>query len=80
MPLFLLARSSYDTSLMSIILIFIVVDIGIAFTMSPSQATALSALPREYYPHGVAILNTLQQLASATSSSFIYSISFFPYP
>lgn len=73
-PLFLLARSSHDASIMSIIILFIVVDIGVAFTMSPSQTNALSALPKEYYPHGVAILNTLQQLASAIGSSLFIGI------
>ena len=73
-PLFLLARSSHDASIMSIILLFIVVDIGVAFTMSPSQTTALSTLPKEYYPHGVAILNTLQQLAAAIGSSLFIGI------
>ena len=73
-PLFMLSRSNYDTSLMTIIVLFIVVDIGIALTMSPSQTVALSSLPKEYYPHGVAILNTLQQLASAIGSSLFIGI------
>jgi DHA2 family lincomycin resistance protein-like MFS transporter len=73
-PLFMLSRSNADTSLMSIIILFIIVDIGIALVMSPSQTTALSSLPREYYPHGVAILNTLQQLSSAIGSSLFIGI------
>ena len=73
-PLFILGRSTYETPLISIMLTFIVVDIGVAFTMSPSQTTALSSLPQEYYPHGVAILNTLQQLASAIGSSLFIGI------
>ncbi|MEX0096244.1 hypothetical protein AB2T58_15350 [Clostridium butyricum] len=35
---------------------------------------ALSSLPKDYYPHGVAILNTLQQLASAIGSSLFIGI------
>lgn len=73
-PLFMLSRSNADTSLMSIIILFIVVDIGIALVMSPSQTTALTALPKKYYPHGVAILNTLQQLAAAIGSSLFIGI------
>ena len=73
-PLFILAHANSNTSLMTIIVLFIIVDIGIALTMSPSQTTALSPLPREYYPHGVAILNTLQQLSAAIGSSLFIGI------
>lgn len=73
-PLFILGQSNYNTSLISIIITFIVVDIGVALSLSPSQTTALSALPKEYYPHGVAIINTLQQLASAIGSSLFIGI------
>ncbi len=73
-PLFILAHGNSNTSLMTIIVLFIMVDIGVAFTMSPSQTTALSPLPREYYPHGVAILNTLQQLSAAIGSSLFIGI------
>jgi DHA2 family lincomycin resistance protein-like MFS transporter len=59
---------------MTIVMLFIIVDIGIALTMSPSQTTALSPLPREYDPHGVAILNTLQQLSAAIGSSLFIGI------
>lgn len=73
-PLFILAHANSNTSLMTIIILFIIVDIGIALTMSPAQTTALSPLPREYYPHGVAILNTLQQLSAAIGSSLFIGI------
>jgi len=73
-PLFILSQANSDTSLMKIIVLFIVVDIGIALTMSTSQTTALNPLPREFYPHGVAILNTLQQLSAAIGSSLFIGI------
>jgi DHA2 family lincomycin resistance protein-like MFS transporter len=73
-PLFMLSRSNVDTSVMAVIVLFIVVDIGIALTMSPSQTIALSSLPKEYYTHGVAIVNTLQQLSAAIGSSLFIGI------
>jgi DHA2 family lincomycin resistance protein-like MFS transporter len=73
-PLFMLSRSNVNTPLMTIIVLFIVVDIGIGLAMSPSQTTALSSLPKEYYPHGVAIMNTLQQLSAAIGSSLFIGI------
>ncbi|MBE6072022.1 MAG: multidrug efflux MFS transporter [Clostridium butyricum] len=73
-PLFILSNATSHTSLITIIVLYIVAGIGIALTMSPSQTTALSTLPQEYYPHGVAILNTLQQLASAIGASLFIGI------
>ena len=73
-PLFILSFANSNTSLITIIVLFIIVDIGIALTMAPSQTTALNTLPKESYPHGVAILNTLQQLASAIGSSLFIGI------
>jgi len=73
-PLFILAQSNSDTSIMTVIILFIIIDIGVAFTMSPAQTTALSSLQKQYYPHGVAILNTLQQLAAAIGSSLFIGI------
>lgn len=73
-PLFILTQANSSTSLMTIIVLFIIVDIGIALVMAPSQTTALSPLARENYPHGVAILNTLQQLSAAIGSSLFIGI------
>lgn len=73
-PLFILSKANTDTSITKIIVLFIILDIGIALTMSTSQTTALNPLPKEAYPHGVAILNTLQQLAAAIGSSLFIGI------
>jgi DHA2 family lincomycin resistance protein-like MFS transporter len=71
---FILAHSNSDTSLMKIIITYICVCIGIGFTMSPSQTHSLNQLPKEYYPHGVAIVNTLQQVSAAIGSSLFMGI------
>ncbi|BAH07229.1 DHA2 family efflux MFS transporter permease subunit [Clostridium kluyveri] len=72
--LFILSRSTIDTSLAKITAIYIVVCIGVGSTMSPSQTKALNQLPKKAYPHGVAILNTLQQISAAIGSSVFISI------
>jgi DHA2 family lincomycin resistance protein-like MFS transporter len=64
--LFILSRSNSDASLEKIIILYVLVCIGIGFTMSPCQTSSLNQLPKEYYPHGVAILNTLQQISAAS--------------
>lgn len=72
--LFLMSRSNADTSLPYILVVYIAVCIGIGSTLSPSQTNALNQLPKESYPHGVAILNTLQQIAAAVGSALFIGI------
>lgn len=72
--LFLLSKVTADTALVEIIFMYIVVCIGVGSTLSPSQTNALIHLPKSTYPHGVAILNTLQQIAAAMGSSLFLSI------
>ncbi|MBE6090930.1 MAG: multidrug efflux MFS transporter [Clostridium beijerinckii] len=72
--LFILSRSNSDTPVIRIIILYILVCIGVGFTMSPCQTSSLNQLPKEYYPHGVAILNTLQQISAAIGSSLFIGI------
>ncbi|MBW7456661.1 DHA2 family efflux MFS transporter permease subunit, partial [Paenibacillus sepulcri] len=39
--------------------------IGVAMVFMPAQTNGLNQLPREFYPDGTAIMNTLQQVAGA---------------
>jgi len=71
---FILANSNDQTSLIKIIITYICVSIGVGFTMSPAQTHSLKQLPKEYYPHGVAIVNTLQQISAAIGSSLFIGI------
>lgn len=48
--------------------------IGISMVWMPSQANGLNQLPPELYPHGSAIMNTLQQLSGAIGTAVAVSI------
>lgn len=72
--IFILARSNSETSLMKIIIAYICVCVGVGFTMSPCQTHSLNQLPKRYYPHGIAIVNTLQQVSAAIGSSLFMGI------
>jgi DHA2 family lincomycin resistance protein-like MFS transporter len=74
LSMFILSRSNNDTSLIQIIIAYVVVCVGVGITMSPSQTNSLNQLPPEAYPHGVAILNTLQQISAALGSSLFVGI------
>lgn len=71
---FALSRCTSETSLMTVVVLYAGVGIGVGFTMSPCQTHALKQLPKEYYPHGVAIVNTLQQVSAAVGSSLFMGI------
>ncbi|MBW7458718.1 DHA2 family efflux MFS transporter permease subunit, partial [Paenibacillus sepulcri] len=62
------------TSTGYIILSHIIMLVGISLVMMPAQTTGLNQLPRHLYPHGTAILNTLQQVAGAVGTALFISI------
>ncbi|MCB2353825.1 DHA2 family efflux MFS transporter permease subunit [Clostridium estertheticum] len=72
--LFVLSRSNSNTSLIKIMVSYIVVCIGVGLTMSPCQTSSLNQLPKEAYPHGIAVMNTLQQISAALGSSLFIGI------
>ncbi|QAY66919.1 DHA2 family efflux MFS transporter permease subunit [Paenibacillus protaetiae] len=57
-----------------VIFIHIVMMIGLSMVMMPAQTTGLNQLPRHLYPHGTAILNTLQQVSGAIGTALFISI------
>ncbi|WP_439116439.1 DHA2 family efflux MFS transporter permease subunit [Paenibacillus antri] len=57
-----------------IIFLHVIMMIGISLVMMPAQTTALNQLPRLLYPHGTAIMNTLQQIAGAVGMALFISI------
>ena len=72
--LFILSRSTSNTSVTQVMISYIAICIGVGFTMSPCQTNSLSQLPPEAYPHGVAIRNTFQQISAAIGSSLFVGI------
>ena len=63
-----------NTPLVLIIVCYCLIFQGIAFTLSPSQTTALSTLSKEMNPHGVGIVNTFMQMAAGIGSSLFGGI------
>lgn len=63
-----------ETSSAFIIGLHIVTMVGISMVMMPAQTNGLNQLPRELYPDGTAIMNTLQQVAGAIGTAVAISI------
>lgn len=62
------------TSLTTFIVLHSLLMIAVSLIMMPGQTNGLNELPRRYYPHGTAILNTLQQVAGAIGIALFISI------
>lgn len=72
--LWLFTGISVNTTTGHIVTLHIILLIGISLVMMPAQTTGLNQLPRHLYPHGTAILNTLQQVAGAIGTALFISI------
>jgi DHA2 family lincomycin resistance protein-like MFS transporter len=67
-------RVSVDTNKLTFLVLHICIMIAISMIMMPTQTNGLNQLPPRYYPHGTAILNTLQQVAGAIGVAFFIGI------
>ncbi len=63
-----------STSLTTFIILHSLLMIAVSMIMMPGQTNGLNQLPREYYPHGTAILNTLTQVGGAVGIALFISI------
>lgn len=65
---------SLETSKGMIILLHCIMSLAMSMIMMPAQTNGLNQLTPKYYPHGSAILSTLQQVAGALGIAFFVSI------
>lgn len=65
---------SMETSITVFVVLHICLMIAISMIMMPAQTSGLNQLPKSYYPHGTAILNTLSQLAGAIGVALFISL------
>lgn len=72
--MFFLSHISVSTTLSLIVAFYICIFIGFSLICTPLQTNTLNQLPKEYNSHGVAIFNTVQQIASAFGSSLFIGL------
>ena len=65
---------STASSVAFIVALHIGLMVGIAMIWMPSQTNGLNQLPPELYPHGTAVMNTLQQVIGAIGTAVAISI------
>nr|WP_245948213.1 MDR family MFS transporter [Paenibacillus sambharensis] len=72
--MWMFTQVSMTTSKGTFIALHCVMMVALSMIMMPTQTNGLNQLPRRYYPHGTAIMNTLQQVAGAIGVAFFISL------
>lgn len=72
--MFFLSCISGETVLATLIALQVLMTLGVSLIITPSQTNSLNQLPGDEMVHGVAILNTVQQVAAAFGSSLFIGL------
>ncbi|WP_249598126.1 MDR family MFS transporter [Peribacillus frigoritolerans] len=72
--LWLFSSISTASTLTLIVVLHIGLMIGSAMVLMPAQTNGLNQLPPELYPHGTAVMSTVQQVAGAIGTAVSISI------
>lgn len=69
-----MATFDSESSIGWIIAVHMVLNLGLGFVMTPLLTSALGSLPKALYPHGSAIVSTLQQVAGAAGTAVFVTL------
>ncbi|WP_026907285.1 MDR family MFS transporter [Paucisalibacillus globulus] len=72
--LFMMSRLTIDTPLWVVIVGYILLMISVSAIMMPAETNGLNQLPKQLYPHGTAVMTTLQPVGGAIGVSVFISI------
>ncbi len=70
----LYSQFSTDTATWLIVVTHIIMMLGIGAVLASVQTNTLNSLPRQYYPDGIAITQTIQQVAGAIGIAIMVSV------
>lgn len=72
--MFILSTLTAETPIWLIVICYMLLMISVSATMMPVETNGLNQLPKKLYPHGTAVLTTLQPVAGAIGVSVFISI------
>lgn len=72
--MFMMSRLTTETPVWVIIVGYILLMLSVSAIMMPAQTNGLNQLPKSMYPHGTAVMTTLQPVAGAIGVSVFISI------
>lgn len=68
------AQFGTETALWMVVVTHIIMMLGIGAVLASTQTNTLNSLPKEYYPDGIAITQTIQQVAGAVGIAVMVSL------
>ncbi|ASN07427.1 DHA2 family efflux MFS transporter permease subunit [Virgibacillus necropolis] len=71
---FIYAQFGVDTALWMIVLNHVVMMLGVGAVLASVQTNTLNSLPKQYYPDGIALTQTIQQVAGAIGIAVMVSL------
>lgn len=72
--MFMMSRLSLDTPVWVVVTSYILLMLAVSAIMMPAETNGLNQLPKKLYPHGTAVMSTLQPVAGAIGVSVFISI------
>lgn len=72
--MFMMSRLTAETALWVVIVGYILLMLAVSAIMMPAETNGLNQLPKRLYPHGTAVMSTLQPVAGAIGVSVFISI------
>ncbi len=72
--MFMMSRLTTDSPLWMIVVGYILLMLSVSAIMMPAETNGLNQLPKHLYPHGTAVMTTLQPVAGAIGVSVFVSI------
>lgn len=72
--MFMMSRLTDQTPIWIIVVGYILLMLSVSAIMMPAQTNGLNQLPKKLYPHGTAVMTTLQPVAGAIGVSVFISI------
>lgn len=72
--MFMMSRLDENSPIWIIVVGYILIMLTVSAIMMPAETNGLNQLPKKYYPHGTAVMSTLQPVAGAIGVSVFISI------
>ena len=72
--MFMMSRLTVDTPVWVVVVGYILIMLTVSAIMMPAETNGLNQLPKRLYPHGTAVMSTLQPVGGAIGVSVFISI------
>lgn len=72
--MFMMSRMNEHTSIWVVVVGYMLIMLSVSAIMMPAETNGLNQLPKKLYPHGTAVMSTLQPVAGAIGVSVFISL------